>query len=208
VTDQDPFVELLGHPGVEERCVLRSSFGFMAFHGGNLERGTDAIAHAAADRAGASAYSVTQPADLRWHIPSVRFDPARSPALARFLGHVEVVVAVHGYGREGRWTDLLLGGRNRELARHVAGHVRRRLDGYQVLDDLEAIPRELRGVHARNPVNRAPGGGVQLELPPRVRGMGPRWADHPPGEPVPHTEALVDALAAAATTWAATRATT
>ena len=34
---------------------------------------------------------------------------------------VDVAVAVHGYGRAGRFTTLLLGGRNRALAAHVAG---------------------------------------------------------------------------------------
>ena len=28
-------------PGVEEVCELRSTFGLMAFHGGNLEQATD-----------------------------------------------------------------------------------------------------------------------------------------------------------------------
>ena len=35
------FAELLAHDGVEEDLELRSPFGFMAFHGGNLEEGTD-----------------------------------------------------------------------------------------------------------------------------------------------------------------------
>jgi phage replication-related protein YjqB (UPF0714/DUF867 family) len=192
---------LLDHPGVVESCELRSPFGFMAFHGGNLEHGTDTVAHAAADGASASVYSVRQPPELRWHVPSTAFDPAHSPALAAFLDHVEVVLAIHGYGRVGRWTSLLRGGRHRPLARHVATHLRARLDGYDVVDDLDAIPRELRGVHARNPVNRCRGGGVQIELPPRVRGMGPHWVDHPRGELVPHTEALIEGLAAAASTW-------
>jgi phage replication-related protein YjqB (UPF0714/DUF867 family) len=28
--------DLLAHPGVEESSILRSKFGFMAFHGGGL----------------------------------------------------------------------------------------------------------------------------------------------------------------------------
>ena len=35
--------------------------------------------------------------------------------LAEFIDHVDVAVAVHGYGAEGYWTTLLLGGRNRRL---------------------------------------------------------------------------------------------
>lgn len=162
--------DLLAHPGVTEEVRIGSRFGILAFHGGNLERGTDAIATEAAARSGASLYTVRQPPDLRWHVPSVHFDPAASPALARFLAHVRVAVAVHGYGRDGMWTTLLLGGRNRSLAADLGGELRAGLgDGFTVVDDLDEVPRELRGVHRRNPVNRPPEFGVQLELPPRVR---------------------------------------
>jgi phage replication-related protein YjqB (UPF0714/DUF867 family) len=200
------FSELLGHPGVEEVLELRSTFGFMAFHGGNLEEGTDQVATAAALASGSSLYAVLQPPDLRWHIPSARFRAAESPALTAFLEHVDVAVAVHGYGRDGMWTSLLLGGGNRALAAHLAEHLRPALPDYQIVDDLDAIPPELRGVHSDNPVNQPRSGGVQLELPPRVRGKSPIWRDHPAGVPVPHTVPLIDALAAAATSFTATTA--
>ena len=193
------FADLLRHEGVEEVLELRSSFGFLAFHGGSLEQETDTIAAEAARRSGASLYAVIQPSDLRWHIPSRMVDPAQSPALRGFLDHVEKVVAVHGYGRAGRWTDILLGGRNRALAARLGDRLAAALPGYRVLADLDDIPPELRGRHPDNPVNRPRQGGVQLELPPRVRGLGPVWADwEGPGLPPP-TEALVDALAAGAT---------
>lgn len=195
------FAELLAHDGVEEEVALRSSFGFMAFHGGDLEEGTDGIAAAAAAASGASLYAVRQPSSLRWHIPSVEVTPDDSPALARFLDHVEVAVAIHGYGRVGMWTTLLVGGTNRELAAHVAHHLRAGMSGYSVVDDLDEVPRELRGVHRSNPVNRCASGGVQLELPPRVRSRVPMWADLAPEAPIPHGEDLVDALAAAASAW-------
>ncbi len=186
--------DLLSHPGVEEVVALRSSFGIMAFHGGNLERGTDLVAQQAAEASGASYYAVLQPPDLRWHIPSSAVSPDDSARLAEFLAHVEVVVAVHGYGREGLWSTLLAGGANRHLATHLAGALRPLLPGFLVEDDLTRIPRDLRGVHPRNPVNLPPGGGVQLELPPRVRGQTPlsqAW----------HLEAVIDGLATAARTW-------
>ena len=196
------FAELLAHHGVEEEMQLRSTFGFMAFHGGNLEEGTDAIAAAAAEASGASLYAVRQPLDLRWHIPSIQVTPDDSPSLAAFLDHVHVVVAVHGYGRDGMWTTILLGGGNRELAGHIAGHLRQGMPGYTVVDDLGEVPRELRGVHRANPVNRSAGGGVQLELPPRVRSRDvPMWADLPDDEPIPHGQILVQALATSARTW-------
>jgi phage replication-related protein YjqB (UPF0714/DUF867 family) len=197
------FAELLASPGVEEEVVLRSRFGFLAFHGGSLEERTDLIAAQASERAGASFYAVRQPPDMRWHLPSRLVRPEESPALASFLDHVDATIAVHGYGRHDHWTTLLLGGRNRDLARHVAEYLRAALPDYEVVDDLDRIPLELRGIHRDNPVNRcrAEGTGVQLELPPRVRGMGPYWASHPPDVPAPHTEALVGALAAAAHAW-------
>lgn len=165
--------ELLAHDGVVEEVVLRSTVGFLALHGGSLERETDHIAREAAEAAGASLYALRQPDDLRWHIPSVRMDPADSPALGRFLDHVEVVLSVHGYGRDGMFTTLLLGGGNRTLATQAAGHLRDALPGYRVEDDLDAIPKLLRGLHRDNPVNRTRGGGVQIELPPRIRLQGP-----------------------------------
>lgn len=185
--------ELLAHDGVEEHCRLDGSFGFLAFHGGSLERMTDVIASEAADLAGASYYAVLQPEDLRWHVPSRLFDPGRSPALACFLDHVDEVVAVHGYGRQGYFTRLLLGGGARHLSAALADGLRSALPDYEVLDDLDAIPVSLRGQHPDNPVNRARGGGVQLELPPRVRGLGPYWEDRPDRHE--HRRALVGALA-------------
>ena len=193
------FAELLRQPGVEEVLELRSSFGFLAFHGGSLEEETDMIARGAAARAGASLYAVLQPAELRWHVPSADVDPGASDALSRFLDHVEVAVALHGYGRAGWWTTLLAGGSNRALAGEVRRRVEAALPGYEVVDDLSAIPRALRGMHPDNPVNRPRHGGVQLELPPRVRGLGPYW-DERPHEPRP-TAALVEALGSVAEAW-------
>ena len=58
----------------------------------------------------------------------IEFDPVMSPALAAFVDHVEVGVAVHGYGRENMFTTLLLGGHNRALASRLARALEARLD--------------------------------------------------------------------------------
>jgi|SRR5579864_1226794 len=189
------FAALLASEGVEERCRLAGRFGFLAFHGG-LEGGTDAIAAAAADRSEASLYTVVQPPTLRWHIPSHRVDPAASEVLAEFLAHVEVAVAVHGYGRPDRQHDILLGGANRGLAALLAGHLRERLVGFAVLDDMGEIPVTMRGLHPHNPVNRPSFGGVQLELPPLARGTRGHWTDTS-GECRP-APGLIEALVATA----------
>src|SRR6266576_6472167 len=64
--------QLLASPGVAERLVTGSRFGFCALHGG-LEQGTAEIAEAAASTSGASLYTVVQPDNLRWHVPSHRY---------------------------------------------------------------------------------------------------------------------------------------
>lgn len=193
--------DLLDHPGVEEVLEMRGRFGFMAFHGGSLEERTDLVARTAAERSGASYYGVHQPTGLRQHVPSHRFTGDQSQSLAKFLEHVDVVITVHGYGRRGLFTTMLLGGGNRDLAAHVAPHLRRALPAYLVEDDIEQIPKELRGLHPKNPVNAPRNGGVQLELPPRVRGTSPLWWDWEGPHPTPHTAALIDGLVNAATTW-------
>jgi phage replication-related protein YjqB (UPF0714/DUF867 family) len=192
---------LLEQPGVQEVLELRGRFGFMAFHGGALEERTDLVARSAAEQANASYYGVHQPAGMREHVPSHRFTAEQSAALNSFLTHVDVVITVHGYGRRGLFTTLLLGGSNRELAAHVAPCLRAALPAYTVEDDIERIPKELRGLHPNNPVNAARNGGVQLELPPRVRGTSPLWWDWEGAHPTPHTAALINGLVTAATTW-------
>lgn len=190
---------LLNEPGVTEGSQLRSRFGFLAIHGGGLEEMTDVIAERAAEAAGASLYVVRHPDHYPHHLPSALFDPGESPRLAEFLDHVDVAVSLHGYGRDGRSTQLLAGGQNRELAAHLARHIR--LTGYQVIIDLDDVPPELRGLHPRNPVNRVREGGTQLELSARVRGISPR--SPLPGEDglSSVTSALIQGLAEAARSW-------
>jgi phage replication-related protein YjqB (UPF0714/DUF867 family) len=194
------FAELLAHPDTVEECELRSRFGFMAYHGGKLEAMTDVIAREAAERSGASYYGLLFPDDIK-HLTSTAFDPARSPTMSTFLDYVDVVVTIHGYGRENYWTTLLLGGGHRELADHVAVHLAEALPEYDVMTDLEQIPEQLRGLHPRNPVNLTRLGGVQIELPPRVRGAGMMWSDWDGPGLVPHTTSLIEGLVASATSW-------
>ena len=206
---------LLDEPGVAEVLSLRGPVGFLALHGGGQDRVTDVIASAAADRAGASLYAVIQPSTLRWHIPSYRYDPAESSRLRLFLDHVDLAISVHGYGVDSWRMDwrppgfestrlgqfhareaFLIGGRNRERASGLAARLREALPGYEVWDDLDRIPPKASGMDGRNPVNLPRQGGVQVECPARVRGLGPRRA---PAD----TAVLIEALAAIAGEWAA-----
>jgi phage replication-related protein YjqB (UPF0714/DUF867 family) len=181
--------QLLATPGVEERLVLRARCGFLALHGG-LEQGTAEIASEAAEASGASLYAVVQPDDLRWHVPSYHYDPLHSVDLQAFIDRVDIVISVHGFGgvrdADDRWTTALLGGTNRVFAQELAAELDAALPQYRWIRNLGEIPSHLRGVHPKNPVNRVRDGGVQLELPPRVRRPGPDY------------DALVSVLAASA----------
>jgi phage replication-related protein YjqB (UPF0714/DUF867 family) len=85
------------------------------------------------------------------------------------------------------------------LAAHVARHFD--VPGYHVITDLDAIPRELRGLHPDNPVNRVRRGGTQLELSPRLRGISPRSAPADEDGLSPPTSAFIQGLVAAAHSW-------
>jgi phage replication-related protein YjqB (UPF0714/DUF867 family) len=108
-----------------------------------------------------------------------------------FVEHVDVVISVHGFGgvrdADDRWTTALLGGTDRDLATTLGVALTRALPAYRWISALDEIPQHLRGMHPNNPVNRVRSGGVQLELPPRVRRAG---ADY---------DLLVTTLAATAT---------
>lgn len=191
--------ELLTDPDIVESSTLASRFGFLAIHGGGLEQMTDVIADRAARASGASLYMVRHPDRYPHHLSSRLYRPAESEQLAAFLDHVDTVISLHGYGRIGRSTQLLAGGGNRDLAAHLARHLQ--VPGHHVVTDLEAMPRELRGLHPDNPVNLPRGGGVQLELPSRVRGTSPRSGLPDADGITPATAALIDGLSAAARAW-------
>jgi phage replication-related protein YjqB (UPF0714/DUF867 family) len=138
---------------------------------------------------------------MRDHLPSIEVNPDESPALATFVEHVDIVITVHGYGRRGLFGSLLLGGANRTFAEHVGDSLRRTLPAYDIRTEIDTIPEPLRGLHPANPVNLPRDRGVQIELPPRVRGSSPLWWDWEGPGLTPHTEALIDGLAEAATSW-------
>jgi phage replication-related protein YjqB (UPF0714/DUF867 family) len=182
------YARLLRCQGVEERVRFGSRVGFLALHGG-LEPGTEGVAARAATASGASSYIVTQPRTLGWHVPSHRIQPRESPALDRFLEHVDVVISVHGYFRP-EWPDAVyVGGANRALAAALAARLRPVLPDLAVVDDLGVVPTALRGINPRNPVNGSRGGGVQLELPHVARLAGS-------GAPTAAADRLTDALVA------------
>ncbi len=184
---------LLALPGVEEVCELRSAVGFMALHGGSQDRGTHEIASRAAEQSGASYYAIVQPRDVRVHLTSRLHDPGHSPAMQAFLDHVDVAISVHGFGRDsfsfhvesgthpviepygpalrGRQTGplrgIIVGGLNAPLVDAASRLLCERLPGYHAGSEHVRL-----GFHPRNPVNLPSAHGVQIELPPALRGIG------------------------------------
>ena len=75
-------------------------------------------------------------------------------------------------------------------------------------DGSEHIPTDLAGQHELNPVNRVRQQGVQIELPPRVRGASPLWWDWEGPHLTPHTQSLIDGLAQAVHSWNPVRVAT
>jgi phage replication-related protein YjqB (UPF0714/DUF867 family) len=185
--------KLLDIPGVEEECVLRSPVGFMALHGGSQDRGTDHIARRAAEASGASFYAILQPDRLRLHLTSRRHDPDHSATMRGFLAHIRIAISIHGFGREGfaLWIDpsvglvidpygpavrdgqtapltgIIVGGLNAPLLAAARTLLGDRFAGYHVADERLRL-----GFHPQNPVNLPTDHGIQIELPPGLRGIG------------------------------------
>ena len=158
-----------------EELEIRSKVGLMAYHGGTLEKATDAIARETAELCGASYYGLIQTNDDPLHFPSTKLFECASENLNIFFQHVRVVITIHGYGREHLFHSVLLGGRNRALASHLASFLKMALPDYSFENDLEKIPKELRGLHPKNPVNIPALTGVQVELPPTLRWNREEW---------------------------------
>lgn len=200
-----PFRESLARDGVCEVLELRGPVGIMAFHGGALERVTDVIASEAAGTTLSSFYAVLHPDDAA-HVPSKYVDPAHSAKLASFIEHIDVAVAIHGYGRHDAMFRILLGGTNRTFAAHIGAHLAPALPKYEIVTDLDAIPRELAGQHPDNPVNRARHRGVQIEVPAALRWHyeHKQWSDSPGVGRAPQVDVFIEALASAIDTWSPT----
>ncbi len=165
----------------------------MALHGGSQDRGTHEIASRAAAQAGASYYAIVQPRDVRVHLTSRRHDPRQSRAMQAFLGHVDVAISVHGFGRDGFnfYVDtgtapviepygpalrgqqtgplrgIIVGGLNTALVETACRLLGDRLPGYRAGSERVRL-----GFHPQNPVNLPSAHGVQIELPPALRGIG------------------------------------
>ena len=182
------FARLLRCSGVEERVAYGSPIGFLALHGG-LEPGTEGVAARCRGGVGASRYIVTQPRTLGWHVPSHRIVTEEVPGLAGFLDHVDIVISVHGYFRP-EWPDAVyVGGGESAPGGLLAAQLRAAVPDLEVVDDLHAIPRRLRGVEPAEPGEREPGRRGPARAPALASARRQRRA---PAAAARLTEALAD----------------
>jgi phage replication-related protein YjqB (UPF0714/DUF867 family) len=150
---------------------------------------------------------------LRVHLTSRLHDPAHSRTLRSFLQHVVIAISVHGFGRDGFsvWVDhahrlvlepygparrgrqtgplrgIIVGGLNGDLLDTARRVLHDRFPGYHVADERVRL-----GFHPDNPANLPSRHGIQIELPPGLRGIGD-FGEHP----VPSADGLVPEVVAA-----------
>ena len=144
-----------GHGSGSSRCTVDSS------------RAPRRSRRAAAEAAGASLYAVVQPEDLKWHVPSLQYDPAHSASSRRSSSTSTSSVSVHGYGglrgSDDRWITALVGGGNRALAGDAARQLLR--------DGAAAVPVR------RRPRSHAAGAARRASREPRQPAPVRRRAD-------------------------------
>jgi hypothetical protein len=109
------------------------------------------------------------------------------------LAHVQIAISVHGFGRDGfalridptegvviepygpalrgrqsgPLRGIIVGGQNSDLVEAARGLFHDRFPGYHVADERIRL-----GFDPNNPVNLPSSHGVQVELPPGLRGIG------------------------------------
>ncbi|MDH6212776.1 poly-gamma-glutamate hydrolase family protein [Streptomyces pseudovenezuelae] len=172
--------------------TVGGELGLLALHGSN-EGGTAELAGSVAGRCDATSLVFTQPGVRQpVHIPSPRMAVEHCALLRDFLAHVELVVSLHGHMRPAAPRSIFLGGGNRPAARLLADGFGALRPEFEAVTDLDEIPVALRGQHARNPVNLARRGGVQVELPLAARTRRRGWVPGVPDAPPP---SVADALA-------------
>ncbi|MFJ2608326.1 MULTISPECIES: poly-gamma-glutamate hydrolase family protein [unclassified Streptomyces] len=177
--------------GVPMRAELTPGgpVGLLALHGSN-EGGTAELARLVAESTGATCLTFTQPDGPAVHVPSPRMAAPHCALLREFLTHVEVTVSLHGHLRPSAPRSLFLGGANRAAAHTLAAELDALRPEFTPVTDLDAIPRALRGLHPRNPVNLTRATGVQVELPLAARTVHPNGWEGPDLPPTAVTDAL------------------
>ncbi len=176
--------ELINRKDVLEYVVLQGPVGVMAIHGGNIERGTEQIAHFIATHSISSLYVIsprTKKRDWKFHISSNKINPEESEKLTQFLDHVSTAISIHGHVI--KKNVVCVGGLNAVLRK---GIVKTLQEDFEVVDAVEekGICRNLSAKNPKNIVNLAKEKGVQVEIPLLMR----KVFDHRPYDKMPSEE--------------------
>lgn len=166
------FARLLEDPAVDETFAPGAGpVAIFAPHGGGIEPGTEEIARALAAACGAGLYVLAGrrgSGNRALHVASTGMPPRVSAKLDAALAACRVALAVHGHGLP--VDAVFVSGQASRAVAAVAAALRPALGArYAVIDEVARIPPGLRAVSPGNFVNRPAGGGVQLELPRRLR---------------------------------------
>ncbi len=179
--------ELISHKDVIEYVILQGKVGVMAIHGGNIERGTEQIAHYIAVHSKSSLYAIsprTKKRDWKFHISSNKINPKESENLSRFLEHVSAAISIHGHVI--KKNVICVGGLNDSLRKKVVQSLE---EDFNVVDAVEGggICRNLSARNPKNVVNFTKEKGVQIEIPLILR----KVFEHRPYEEMPSEETKI-----------------
>ena len=179
--------ELIAHTDVIEYSILQGRVGMMAIHGGNIERGTEQIAHYTAKHSDSSLYVIsprTQKRDWKFHISSNKINPKESENLSQFLEHISTAISIHGHVI--KKSVICVGGLNDSLRRKVVDSLGEDFDVVDAVEDA-GICRNLSARNPKNVVNYAKEKGVQIEIPLTFRNV----FEHRPYEEMPSEETRI-----------------
>ncbi|MBU7011902.1 MAG: poly-gamma-glutamate hydrolase family protein [Theionarchaea archaeon] len=176
--------ELISHRDILEYIVLQGPVGVMAIHGGNIERGTEQMAHYVATHSNSSLYVIsprTKKRDWKFHISSNKINPEESEKLTQFLNHVSTAISIHGHVI--KKNVVCIGGLNTVLRKRIVETLQ---EDFEVVDAVEekGICRNLSAQNPKNIVNLAKEKGVQVEIPLLMR----KVFDHRPYDEMPSEE--------------------
>ena len=155
---------------VQEYLRLEGPLGLIALHGGGIEPGTEEIARFVAYHSGASLYVYAgrrSGGNLSLHRPSHDGKAEKRTLFVEFLNHVKAAISIHGHGRG--QDRVYVGGLHQSMVQRFVGLVRPALFEYEWIANPKIIPLGLRGQSPNNVVNLPPHGGMQLELPLKLR---------------------------------------
>lgn len=182
--------ELISHRDVVEYSIVQGKLGVMAIHGGNIERGTEQIAHYVATHSDSSLYVIsprTPKRDWSFHISSNKVNVRESEKLLQFFNHVSTVITIHGHVMK---KDVIcVGGLNDFLRKKVVETLG---EDFDVVDATEdgGVYRNFSARNPRNIANLPRQKGVQMEIPLSLR----KVFEHRPYDEMPTKETELLAL--------------